>query len=81
MMTSRSIKPMRLMLLSPPPRVSTQSQSQNKAVPEASTYRVCFSPHKDASLSMKPLADAVNSAEKWCFTPLPFVARKPRPSI
>ena len=43
-----------------------------KAGPEAGTYRFCFSPHKDPSLSMKPIADAVNGAEKSVFYAIAF---------
>jgi phosphatidylserine/phosphatidylglycerophosphate/cardiolipin synthase-like enzyme len=44
-----------------------------KALPDAGTYRFCFSPHKKKStLSMKPLADAINGAKKSVFYAIAF---------
>jgi hypothetical protein len=44
-----------------------------KALPDAGTYRFCFSPHKAKStLSMKPLADAINGAKKSVFYAIAF---------
>jgi PLD-like domain len=44
-----------------------------KVLPDAGTYRFCFSPHKKKStLSMKPLADAINGAKKSVFYAIAF---------
>ena len=43
-----------------------------KNVPGAGTYRFCFSPHKDAKLSMQPLADAVAAAKASIFYAIAF---------
>ena len=43
---------------------------QNQA--GAGTYRFCFSPHKKAELSMKPLADAVKDAKRSVFYAIAF---------
>lgn len=43
-----------------------------KVLPDASTYRFCFSPHKKVTLSMQPLADAINGANKSVFYAIAF---------
>jgi PLD-like domain len=50
--------------------VATQWFEKN--VPNAGTYRFCFSPHKDAEFSMGPLAKAVNDAKKSVFYAIAF---------
>lgn len=43
-----------------------------KALPNAGTYRFCFSPHKKATLPMTPLANAINGAKKSVFYAIAF---------
>ena len=52
-----------------------------KALPDAGTYRFCFSPHKKKStLSMKPLVDAINGAEKSVFYAIAFRSAQTGPA-
>jgi len=43
-----------------------------KVLPDAGSYRFCFSPHKDPALSMQPLADAIKGAQKSVFYAIAF---------
>jgi PLD-like domain len=43
-----------------------------KALPDAGTYRFCFSPHKKAALSMNPVAEAIEGAKKSVFYAIAF---------
>ena len=43
-----------------------------KDLADAGTYRFCFSPHKKATLSMTPLADAIEGADKSVFYAIAF---------
>ena len=43
-----------------------------KKVPGAGSYRFCFSPHQDAELSMRPVADAVDGAKRSVFYAIAF---------
>jgi hypothetical protein len=51
-----------------------------KSLPDAGTYRFCFSPHKKASLSMQPLADAINGAKKSVFYAIAFRSAQSGPA-
>ena len=51
-----------------------------KELPDAGTYRFCFSPHKKASLSMQPLADAINGAKKSVFYAIAFRSAQSGPA-
>ena len=50
------------------------------AKPDAGTYRFCFSPHKKAALSMKPLADAIDDAKKSVFYAVAFCSAQSGPA-
>jgi PLD-like domain len=51
-----------------------------KALPDAGTYRFCFSPHKKATLSMQPVADAIEGAKKSVFYAIAFRSAQSGPA-